>query len=148
MEKLTSQAVRDLMVKCLPENKSDIEGLIHVAGLVNNYAFKAVAIEANKDQIKALLNQLPDQFQAKKGGGWSFLNAWNDYCGEQWTGFQYDMEVLICLGIAAGQAKWLMREMADIMPGGVPYVVVGITPEHPGPDIRTVSPRAEGLANG
>lgn len=147
MEKLTSQAVRDLMEKCLSD-KGETQGITCVDGLVSNYNFKAVAIEANKDQIKELLDQLPDQFQAKKGGGWSFLNACNDYCGEQWTGFQRDMEALFCLGIAAGQAKWLMREMADIMPGGVPYVVVGITPEHPGPDIRTVSPRAEGQANG
>lgn len=128
--KLEPASVETLMHSCLSRDRKDV---IHVLGLVNNFAFSVSAIEAHKAEIKELLDQLPDAFQTTKGGGWSFLNACQDRNGELWTGVHQTVEQLLCLGIAAGQAKWLMREHADIMPGGVPYVVVGLEPGGPRP---------------
>lgn len=128
--KLEPASVELLMHSCLARDQSDT---VHVDGLVNNFSFSKSAIKMHAGEIKELLDQLPDAFQARKGGGWSFLNACNDRTASQWTGTHRTMEQLICLGIAAGQAKWLMREMADIMPGGVPYVVVGLEPGGPQP---------------
>lgn len=114
---LTAEAVDKLFDECVGD---DLAG----DGLVHKCTFSEEKIEANKAKIAELLGDLPDQFHAKKGGGWSFLNACNDKRGDQWTGLHMTMEKLVCLGIAAGLAKWLMKDMADVMPGGVPYFVV------------------------
>jgi hypothetical protein len=127
MTKLTSEAVDTLMKACLVDNFPTMVSSMVVNGLVNNYCFDKTAIIKHSEEIRDLLSQLPDNFQANKGGGWSFLNACESRDGVHW-GEHRNMESLFCLGIAAGEAKWLMREMADIMPGGVPYVVVGLNP--------------------
>lgn len=123
MTKLTPEAVIELMKKCLLGVSSEAD-CITVDGLVNNYRFNKAEIERHSEEIRDLLHQLPDPFQAAKGGGWSFLNACNDKDGNLWTGEHRTMEALFCLGIAAGRAKWILRDMADVMPGGVPYVAV------------------------
>lgn len=123
MTKLTPQAVQALMKSCLLDKSTDADA-VAVEGLVNNYSFDKAAIAQHSEKIGELLDQLPLPFQAKKGGGWSFLNACHDRHNDLWTGEHRIMEQLFCLGIAAGRAKWLMREMADILPGGMPYVVV------------------------
>jgi hypothetical protein len=72
-----------------------------------------------------MLSDLPDEFQASGGGGWSFLNACMTKTGEQWTGMHPTMDKLFMLGIAAGKARWLMpRDMWSVLPGGMPYVSV------------------------
>lgn len=119
--KLTSEAVDAIMRKALCAKGEDC---IKVAGLVRNFQFHQQRLQEAKSEIDALLHELPDQFQSRSGGGWSFLNMVHDRHGEQWTGLHQTMEALACLGIGAGSAKWLMREMADVMPGGVPYFVV------------------------
>src|SRR6266478_1898966 len=126
MIKLTSETVHKLMLVCLAND--DSQETITIDGLVNSYLLDKAKIASRSEQIRDLLDQLQDPFQASKGGGWSFLNACNDRDGHLWTGEHRIMEALICLGIAANRAKWLMKEMAHIMPGGVPYVVVGIEP--------------------
>lgn len=129
MATLTSGTVMDI-VKAVIFKPDEIvdgqtpEGAIKVEGLVNNFAFHPDRIAEAKPQIDALLAELPDNFHRAKGGGWSFLNACQDRNGEQWTGLHQAMEQLICLGIAAGSASWLMRDMADILPGGIPYFEV------------------------
>jgi|SRR5882762_8921986 len=120
--KLTSEAVETVLRKVLCA-KNEVNG-IQVDGLVRNFLFNPRRLNLAKPEIDALLHELPDQFQTRSGGGWSFLNMVQDRHGEQWTGMHQTMEALAVLGIGVGSAKWLMREMADIMPGGVPYFVV------------------------
>jgi hypothetical protein len=72
-----------------------------------------------------MLSDLPDEFQARKGGGWSFLNACMDRHGHQWTGLHQQQERLFALGIACGKARWLFpRQLWTSLPGGMPYVSV------------------------
>ena len=129
---LTSSAVQAIMADCLfqsdelpPTGNGPPENAVIVDGLVHKFVLHPDRLASHKQEIADLLGELPDQFQPAPagGGGWTFLNACLDRGGRQW-GEHRDMEALFCLGIATGQAAWMMREMADVMPGGVPYVVV------------------------
>jgi len=120
--KLSIKAVTDLLNACLvpPEHADGID----VEGIVSTYRFDPEKIKESADEIGALLDQLPETFQFSKGGGWSFLQACVDRNGEQW-GEHPHMEALVCLGIAAGKARWMLpRQMWSAMPGGMPYFVV------------------------
>jgi hypothetical protein len=122
---LTPQAVATLLAACRIGLLHDDGDLVRTEGIVGAFSFSKARIAEHTSQIGVLLAELPDEFQAGKGGGWSFLNACNDRHGNLWTGEHRTMEALFCLGIAAGKAKWLMpREMWDAFPGGMPYVVV------------------------
>jgi hypothetical protein len=123
--KLTSEAVDDLMSECLFADDEPMENAVEVEGIVNRYAFHPTRVAEHADEIGALLAELPDEFQAGRGGGWSFLNACDDRTGRQWTGLHQQMERLFALGIATGKARWLMpREVWNVLPGNVPYVSV------------------------
>jgi hypothetical protein len=125
---LTSEAVHEIMKSVLfkddelPDGKPP-ENAIRVEGLVNRFAFHPERIAAAKPQIDALLLELPDDFRQSKGGGWTFLNAAQDRHGRLW-GQHREMEALVCLGIAAGSASWMLKEMMSALPGGVPYFEV------------------------
>lgn len=122
--KLTPQAVDALLNACRAK-EGDPGVPVKVEGVVRSLAFNPARISKHTAQISELLAELPDEFLLGKGGGWSFLNACNDRQGNLWTGEHRTMESLFCLGIAAGKAKWLMpRDMWDVLPGGMPYVVV------------------------
>lgn len=126
--KLTAPKVMAILVDCLfNENENDKdkppENAVIVKGLVRSFGFHPGRLESHRDEVKELLAELPDNFQEDKGGGWSFLNACMTKDGEQW-GEHIDMEALFCLGIGLGLAKWQMLAMKEVMPGGMPYVVV------------------------
>lgn len=90
----------------------------------NEFGFHPGRLESHREQVKAMLAELDDSFQAKGGGGMSFLNACMTKDGEQW-GEHRNMEQLFVLGIGLGLAKWLSdRSLWRAMPGGMPYVVV------------------------
>lgn len=123
--KLTSQAVQAMMLVCLFAEDEPTDRAIIVKGILHDYGFHPDRIAKNADAIGELLAELPDEFQRTKGGGWTFLNACMDKHDHQWTGEHLMQERLICLGIAAGKAKWLMpRDLWDKLPGGMPYVSV------------------------
>lgn len=114
--KLTAQNVDDLFAQCARDDGEKIHGVAGEASL------SVIGYEAD---IAALLDQLPSEFQKSGGGGWSFLNACMDRNGGQWTGMHQTMDKLFMLGIAAGMVCWLMpRDMWEVLPGGMPYVVV------------------------
>jgi hypothetical protein len=93
-------------------------------GMMVKVGFHPERIVASKENILAMLKELPDEFLASKGGGWTFLNMCNDRHGNQWSDLHKTMEQLVLLGIGAGVAKWQMMEMKEAMPGGMPYVLV------------------------
>lgn len=128
MVKLTQEAVSEILKNVLFKDdemagEAPPESALLVDGIVNKYAFHPDRVAAAKPEIDALLSELPDNFHQKKGGGWSFLNACEDKNGELW-GQHQDIERLICLGIAANSASWMMKDMANILPGGMPYLEV------------------------
>lgn len=113
---LTAENVERLFGECLSDDGEPVEGIM--ARVVLNTS-------GREDEIGEMLAELPDEFQVKGGGGWSFLNACQTKAGEQWTGMHSTMDKLFMLGIAAGKAKWLLpRDMWGVLPGGVPYVAV------------------------
>jgi hypothetical protein len=115
---LTAEAVENLFTACcaLPPSGEKIDGVLSSAQL---------DVTGKEEQIKKLLSELPEQFQAEKGGGWSFLAACNDKHGHLWTGMHTTMEKLFMLGIAAGYAKFLLpREFWSSLPGGMPYIAL------------------------
>lgn len=117
MSSLTSEAVQTLFEQSVRES-----GGVFVEG-IRSSAY--LDVTGKEQQISELLVELPNEFQASKGGGWSFLNACLTRDGEQWTDLHLVMEKLFMLGIAAGKARWLMpRDMWKAFPGGMPYVVV------------------------
>lgn len=130
MTELTSEAVDTLIRKCFftkeeaPDPSHPPEGAIMVDGILRRWGFHPGRIAEHTQEIADLLAELPDEFHASKGGGWTFLNACNDKHGQQW-GEHPTMEALFAMGIAAGKARWLMsRKDWDMFPGGMPPFVV------------------------
>lgn len=122
---LSEGAVNVLYRACLwqgdddPAQKQKIEGIVGIALLHRKRT------HAQRGAIGALLGELPPQFHKSVGGGWSFPNACMDRHGRQWADLHQTMEHLFVLGIATGQARFLMqRKDWAVFPGGLPFVVV------------------------
>lgn len=82
-------------------------------------------LESHRAEVAGMLEQLPVEFMASKGGGWSFLNACRTRGGDPWTGFHLAMEQLFVLGIGLGMASYLApRGDWPAFPGGMPYLIV------------------------
>ncbi len=123
--KLTSENVETIFKDCLAD-KTENAQIIH--GVVLKAAFDRSKVSDNRNNIISMLSLLPEQFHAGKGGGWSFLNLCVDKAGQQWTDFHQMCDKLVCLGIAIGAVEFCFkqRELWQVFPGGVPYVVVDI----------------------
>lgn len=121
---LTAQNVEVIFLDCLFRDGEDASKAKIVNGVVTDFGFHPERLENRKPEISELLDRLPDEFHANKGGGWSFLNACLTKSGEHW-GEHRNIEQLLALGIATEQAKILMpREMWKLFPGGMPYFAV------------------------
>lgn len=119
---LTAENVHDIFKKCL--SNDSVETKI-VDGVLTKASFCVKKLEDNKSNISDMINDLPDNFKNDLGGGWSFLNMCEDNKGVQWTDFHATVDELICLGIAIDKMAYLMpRELWEVLPGGMPYLVV------------------------
>lgn len=127
MAALTPQAVEELFAACHePLGASD--GVTEVDTIAGPTWLRDSAVADNKARIAGLLSELPDEFLASKGGGWSLLNGCTDRHGELWTGMQLTVAKLFALGEAAGLVQCqLPREVWAALPGGMPYYVVNDT---------------------
>lgn len=97
-----------------------------VEGIRNKIGFHPERIENHREDVKSMLSELPDEFFAKKGGDWSFLNAIETKDGVQPTEHQ-NVEQLLTLTIALGYANYLMpREMWEMFSGGMPYFQIDL----------------------
>jgi hypothetical protein len=106
---------------------------IEARGVVNEFGFHKTRLESHRAEIQEMLAELPDQFHAGKGGGWSFLNACMTRDDDQW-GEQRDVDLLLCLGLGLGIVRYtLPREMWPVLPGGMPYFAVTLPGESSGP---------------
>jgi len=129
-----STKVHELVKKCLYKDEEIFggkppEGHILVEGIVNKFAFHPGRIATHKEEIRALLNEMPDDFHKHKGGGMSFLNLCMDKHGVHWAEHP-TMGSLVCLGIAAGMASYCTpRDMWNMFPGGMPYITFDTTEE-------------------
>ncbi len=96
-------------------------------GVTGQVPFDAERLEAHRDEVRAMLAELPEQFRS----GWSFLCACHDRDERLWTGLHQDMEQLFQMGTALDLAeKQDFGEMFGIpglpMPGGMPYFRVKV----------------------
>ncbi len=126
---LTSENVDKVALDCLYPDSYSLEEAVRegkmVEGIVTNFVFQPAKLIEHTEDIKSMLLQLPDEFKASKGGGWSFLNACNRSDSVQWTGLHAQMETLFMLGMAIGFVTIpLPRDFWPLLPGGVPYFVI------------------------
>jgi hypothetical protein len=140
MKKLTADNVAAVMEACLFTEAENHTDAVEVDGITHKVSFHPGRLEAHRQDIAELLSQLPDEFQAGKGGGMSFLNACMTKDGDQW-GEHMNMEQLMLLGMATKQVLYLMpRDLWSALPGGMPYFVVlepkvAIAPETTSPPV-------------
>ena len=126
---LETDTVEKIFFDCLfksEEIKEDKipEDAILVDGITNKFGFHPNRILQHKNEIIALLNELPENFHVNKGGGWSFLNACIDKDGNQW-GEHRNIEQLVCLGIGIKRVSYnLPRELWSALPGSLPYFII------------------------
>jgi len=133
MALINAEKVHELIANCLftedeqaawEDPKRPPKDATIVYGLVRNFAFHTGRLESNRDEVKSLLLNLPSPFMQSVGGGFTFLNMPSDKKGNLW-GEQHTAESLLVLGLGLGLAKYCApRSMWNILPGGVPYIVV------------------------
>jgi hypothetical protein len=124
-EILSAERVNAIFGDVLFKDGEDTTNHIKAEGVMQTFGFNPERLKAHEAEIAEMLDELPDQFKASAGGGWSFLNACDDKHGRQWTGMHATMEQLFALGVGTGKAQLLMpREMWEVLPGGMPYYVV------------------------
>lgn len=117
---INASRVKELFLSCLTG-----KNIVEVEGIFNIYGLDKTILEENQDEITTMLNELPDEFKQSSGGGWTFLNACNDRECNQWTGLHERVEQLFMLGMGLDIVSYLMpREMWEILPGGMPYLVI------------------------
>ncbi|AXV10144.1 hypothetical protein DVS28_b0374 (plasmid) [Euzebya pacifica] len=117
MTALTAARVAELFNDC-EGGTTPVEGL-----RLDHFHDDRVA--EHRNEIAAMLNELPDDFHAAGGGGWSFLNACTDRNGRQWCDTHATVGMLLALGIAAGMVTFaLPRPMWHVLPGGMPYLII------------------------
>jgi len=122
--KLEAKTVHDTFLKCLFEEGEDTTSHIKAEGVMINIGFNPKKIEENKETIKQLLDELPENFRKEVGGGYSFLAAAEDKHGNQW-GEHSNIDELLTLGLASGNVEYLMpRALWGTLPGGMPYFVI------------------------
>lgn len=105
-------------------------GDIEAEAIIDRATFDKAKLDEHKELITAMLLELPIEFRASGGGGWSFLNACDDRHGNQWTGLHRTMAMLFALGQAIGMVESLLpREVWNKLPGGMPYYIVKDLPK-------------------
>ena len=127
--RLEAERVKEVFIACLFRDEAEAgfyelsrvtaEGITMVAG------FHPERLSEHLDEIRSMLNELPEKFREGSGGGWSFLSACRDRHGRLWTGLHQRMEQLFLLGLATGMVRTVLpRDLWRSLPGGMPYYVI------------------------
>jgi len=124
--RLTAKRVNEIFRDCLFKDDEDRTKVVTAEGIRLIVTFHPERLEGHRKEIEALLSELPENFKASSAGqGMSFLDAYLDKYGKQWTDLHTTMEELFLLGIALGKVEFLLpRERWSLLPGGMPYLVV------------------------
>lgn len=123
--KLAADNVDFIFRDCLFRKDEDTADAVKTEGITSKVWFHPDRLESHKTEIAEMCGELPDNFKASSGGGWSFLNLCINRFQEQWTGEYRQMEQLLVLGLASGRIQLLTRrELWEMFPGGMPYVVI------------------------
>ena len=127
--KLTAENVPTVMKGCMftrekaPQGAEAPEGAVVVRGIIYKFGFHPERLEASRESVAAMLEDLEPIFRHDIGGGYTFMSMVVTREGVQW-GEQRNAEQLLVLGLALGYLRYCApREMWPALPGGVPYVV-------------------------
>lgn len=121
---LTAANVHGTMKYCLAPDGPTSPDHKTVEGAVNVFRFSQTKLAEKHEDIVAMLGQLPRQFRASIGGGWSFLKAACRADGVHW-GEHPSMEALFALGLGVNAVYELLpRDMWDVLPGSMPYYAI------------------------
>lgn len=120
--RLTAENVNTILNKCLyTSSSSSSHKPLIIEGYKNDFSFDTVALNQERENIEALLSQLPSNFKE----GWSFWEMFRTNDGRNWTTSLKSMEALMVLGIAIEKIRYVLpKEAWWSLPGGAPYVVV------------------------
>ena len=128
---LTETRVRRIFHNCLLRDDETGGGgekaffaiVVMADDITFNVIFHPERIEEHREEIIAMLNELPGAF--KTSSGWSLLNARNDKYGRRWTGIHQRIKQLFQLGIAIGRVRTTTpREMCPMPIGRTPYYAI------------------------
>lgn len=126
---LTSNNIRTTIMAALFEahevsDHNNPPAHVPAHGVMLRVGFHPERLEAQRDNVKAMLAQLPEDFMHDKGGGASFLTMVTDNAGKVY-GEQRDADALLTMAVALNLASFpLPRDVWKGLPGGVPYVVI------------------------
>ncbi|MDH0373738.1 hypothetical protein N5J23_18125 [Comamonas aquatica] len=122
---LTATRVHEIFSDCMPREGEDESRLVRI-NVFKNYAICNVdRLNAHKDEIALMLQELPISFQANGGGGMSLGHAAMDKHGNQWAREHLDLETLFALGLGVSKVGLMFPpEKWKLLPGGMPYYVV------------------------
>ena len=125
MTKLNSENVHNTFMNCLFKDGEPTETHTIGEGVKLKVGFHPERLKEAEPLIVEMLDGLPDAFKKTGGGGWSFLNMCNDKEENQWADLHQTMDELVALGTASGKMAFLLpRDMWEVLPGGMPYLVV------------------------
>lgn len=123
--KIDPRRVKEIFMDCLFQAGEPTNDYVGAEGIQSLVGFHPGRLAKHKEDIAAMLDELPDSFKKEGGGGMSFLSACEDKHGVQWTGFHQRMEQLFQLGIGIGKVTCLVpRDKWGSLPGGMPYYCV------------------------
>ena len=131
---IDAKRITEIVKDCLFRDDEVIDGKpttdpVLVSGVVIRIGFHKERLESHREEVKAMLSELPLDFQPNGGGGSSFLNMCMDKFGNQW-GEHRNMDELCALAIGLGLGGFPMgREFWSALPGGVPYFSIVETTE-------------------
>ena len=123
---LTNDNVINVFSECMlsdgMQNASDSK---LVEGIISKAIFYKPLLEEKRNDIIAMIDQLPGKFKQTEGGGASFLEMCMDANREQWADHHVVMERLLLLGIAIDYMGFnAPKIMWKVLPGGMPYVFI------------------------
>lgn len=127
--KLTAENIKNTMMASLftdeeVPDKNNPPPYIPSRGVMMSIAFHPERLEAQRDNVRAMLAQLDDAFMHDKGGGASMIHMVQDANGVLY-GSQQDADALFMLAQALNlAAPTLPREYWGSLPGAMPYITI------------------------
>lgn len=123
--RLDADRISEVFLDCLFAEGEPTDEVIKGEGVRIDVGFYPERLESHRIEINQMLDELPEQFHAASGGGWSFLNMCLDRHDNQWTGLHMIMEQLVLLGSAIGRVSSVLpKDMWSALPGSMPYYVI------------------------
>lgn len=121
--KICPDRVNELFLECLFETGEDTSAYVKADGIGCSVGFHPGRLAEREAEIAALLEELPVDF--RQPGGASFLHAFSDREGRQWTGLHKRMEQLFQLGVGIGKVVCTVpRQKWRELPGGMPFYLI------------------------